>query len=87
LGLPSLLLALGFYRLPNVVIDQSPQSHLVFGIGKFIKTHRGLLFFYLSAMFTTSVFDCDYQSIYESHPFAMPTNLFQSELVLGNSLL
>jgi hypothetical protein len=83
----SLLLALSVNGLPDIVIDQSPQSHLLLGTGKFIDTHRGLLFFYLSAIFTTSVFDCDYQSIYESHPFAMPTNLFQSELVLGNSLL
>jgi hypothetical protein len=82
-----LLLALSVNGLPDFVIDQLPQNHLLFGTGKFIDTHRGLLFFYLSAMLTTSVFDCDYQSIYESHPFAMPTNLFQSELVLGTALL
>jgi hypothetical protein len=45
-----LLLALSLNGLPNVVIDQLPQSHLLFGTGKFIDTHRGLLFFYLSSM-------------------------------------
>jgi hypothetical protein len=45
-----LLLALSFNGLPDIVIDQSPQSQLLFCTGKFIDTHRGLLFFYLSAM-------------------------------------
>jgi hypothetical protein len=45
-----LLLALSLNGLPNVVIDQLPQSHLLFSTGNFNNTHRGLLFFYLSAM-------------------------------------
>jgi hypothetical protein len=45
-----LLLALSFNCLPDIVIDQLPQSHLLLGTGNFNNTHRGLLFFYLSAM-------------------------------------
>jgi hypothetical protein len=45
-----LLLALSLNRLPDIGIDQSPQSHLLFSTSDFIDTHRGLLFFYLSAM-------------------------------------
>jgi hypothetical protein len=48
-----LLLALSLNGLPDFVVDQLPQSHLLFSTGKFIDTHRGLLFFYLSAMLIT----------------------------------